>query len=181
MSLSPHYRPSRPRQRRVPGSEATRPEGRPESVHSHAPGGFTLVEILLVLVLVFILLTIGIPSLSEAIDKANIAHAIGDVRALSNELMTLGADGELPNSLEEIGRGGMSDPWGEPYVYRKFDGPRDLSSARKDKFLVPLNTDFDLYSKGKDGASTSSLSASMSLDDIIRANDGGWIGLAEKY
>jgi general secretion pathway protein G len=47
--------------------------------------------------------------------------------------------------------------------------------------MVPINTDYDLYSMGKDEASTAPLTARASLDDIVRANNGGFIGLAHKY
>jgi len=56
-----------------------------------------------------------------------------------------------------------------------------LGSARKDHFLVPLNTDYDLYSVGRDGKSHPPLSAPDSADDVIRANDGAYIGLAANY
>ena len=52
---------------------------------------------------------------------------------------------------------------------------------RKDKFLVPINSDFDLYSMGKDGESVPPLTSKKRRDDIIRANDGQYIGLAEGY
>jgi general secretion pathway protein G len=52
---------------------------------------------------------------------------------------------------------------------------------RKDRFLVPINTDYDLYSMGKDGRSSPPLTAKASRDDIIRANDGAYIGLASNY
>jgi general secretion pathway protein G len=44
-----------------------------------------------------------------------------------------------------------------------------------------LNSTYDLYSKRKDGQSSSPLTAKASRDDIIRANDGGYIGLASAY
>jgi general secretion pathway protein G len=72
----------------------------------------------------------------------------------------------------------MVDPWGYPYVYRPVTGP---GGARKDKFMVPLNTDFDLYSVGADGESVAPLSAARSKDDIIRALNGGWVGLASNF
>ena len=53
--------------------------------------------------------------------------------------------------------------------------------VRKDRFLVPLNTDYDLYSMGKDGESTAPLTARQSRDDIIRADNGGFIGLASEF
>lgn len=53
--------------------------------------------------------------------------------------------------------------------------------ARKDRFLVPINSTYDLYSMGADGRSALPLTAQHSHDDIIRANDGTYIGLAELY
>ncbi len=52
---------------------------------------------------------------------------------------------------------------------------------RKDRFLVPINSDYDLYSKGKDGESKAPLSPKVSHDDIIRANDGAFVGLASEF
>ena len=52
---------------------------------------------------------------------------------------------------------------------------------RKDKKLVPLNSDYDLYSMGPDGESKPPLTAKASKDDIVRANDGEFVGLAERY
>jgi len=46
---------------------------------------------------------------------------------------------------------------------------------------VPINTDFDLYSMGPDGRSAPPLTAKHSRDDIVRANDGAFIGLASDY
>lgn len=53
--------------------------------------------------------------------------------------------------------------------------------VRKDHNLVPLNTDYDLYSMGEDGASVSPLTAKASRDDIVRANNGRYVGLASDY
>jgi general secretion pathway protein G len=52
---------------------------------------------------------------------------------------------------------------------------------RKDRFLVPLNSDYDLYSMVKDGASKGPLTAAESRDDILRANNGAFIGVAVDY
>jgi general secretion pathway protein G len=57
----------------------------------------------------------------------------------------------------------------------------NIGQARKDRFLVPINSDFDLYSMGKDGRSVGPLTAQQSHDDIIRANDGGYYGLASNF
>lgn len=52
---------------------------------------------------------------------------------------------------------------------------------RKDRFLFPLNTDYDLFSFGSNGKTAPSLGDPVSLDDVIRANDGGYFGLADDY
>jgi general secretion pathway protein G len=52
---------------------------------------------------------------------------------------------------------------------------------RKDRNLVPINSDYDLYSVGPDGDSSLPLTAATSRDDIVRANDGRFIGKAEDY
>jgi general secretion pathway protein G len=52
---------------------------------------------------------------------------------------------------------------------------------RKDKNLVPINTQYDLYSMGADGQSVPPLTAKASRDDVVMANDGTYIGLASNY
>jgi len=63
------------------------------------------------------------------------------------------------------------------------DGGPDtnISAARKDGKLVPINTNYDLCSFGKDGKSKAPLRAKDSHDDIIYANDGSYIGLASEF
>ncbi len=46
---------------------------------------------------------------------------------------------------------------------------------------MPINSQFDLYSRGRDGASQPPLTAGPSLDDVVLANDGGFVGLAAEY
>ena len=77
----------------------------------------------------------------------------------------------------------MQDPWGNPYQYLNLSDPKlkGKGQARKDHNLVPINSDFDLYSMGKDGASVSPLTAKASRDDIVRANNGRFIGRAKDY
>jgi general secretion pathway protein G len=53
--------------------------------------------------------------------------------------------------------------------------------ARRDHKLSPLNSDFDLYSVGRDQQTAASLADSRSRDDIVRARDGGFIGTAEEF
>ena len=57
----------------------------------------------------------------------------------------------------------------------------DKGGARKDRHLHPISSDFDLYSMGKDGDSVKPLTAQKSHDDVIRASDGGYYGLAKNF
>jgi general secretion pathway protein G len=52
---------------------------------------------------------------------------------------------------------------------------------RKDHNLHPLNSEFDLYSMGADGASVSPLTAKASRDDVIWGRDGSFVGLASDF
>ncbi len=143
--------------------------------------GLTLIELLTVLAIIGILATIASLLYANFTEQARVARAVADISILSSEISTFESMNErLPNNLAEIGRSTLLDPWGRPYEYLNFAlGP--LGQQRKDHALVPINTDYDLYSKGKDGGSQPPLTASASLDDIVRANDGQYIGLASGY
>ena len=145
--------------------------------------GVTLIEMMMVVVIIAVLVMIALPMFQGVLEKARVARAIGDVRAVQTDLQTYETDGKgLPGSLSEIGRGDLRDPWGFAYRYLRF--PEDGSKpkgARKDRFLVPVNSTFDLYSVGKDGSTSAPMTAGASQDDIVRANDGGFIGLASKF
>ena len=74
--------------------------------------------------------------------------------------------------------------WFEPdsaYAAQGGDGNASKGKPRKDRFLHPINSDYDLYSMGKDGESVEPLTAKKSHDDVIRANDGGFVGLAVEF
>jgi general secretion pathway protein G len=149
--------------------------------HLVARRAFTLIEVLAALTIVSILFSLGYPRLDEAKEQAKIAQAIGDLHAMAIELNT---KDPLPETLAGTDRADRLDPWGRPYVYYKFPpttGNAGPKGARKDRFLHPLNSYYDLYSVGKDGGSSAPLTAKASQDDVIIANDGGFVGLAKKY
>ncbi|HJX31306.1 MAG TPA: prepilin-type N-terminal cleavage/methylation domain-containing protein [Thermodesulfobacteriota bacterium] len=139
--------------------------------------GFTLVEIAIVVAIIGTLATIAIPSYWQYIEKVKISRAIVEIYGLEKEIIIYEP---LPNSLAEIGQGGLLDPWGHPYEYLKVEGAKK-GKLRKDRFMVPVNSDFDLYSMGKDGKTATPFTAKASRDDIVRASDGAYVGLASNY
>ena len=92
-----------------------------------------------------------------------------------------GGGGSVPASSAPGGR--QTSYWFEPTsVYAaNVSGGGPPSQPRKDRFLHPINSDYDLYSMGKDGQSMEPLTAQKSHDDVIRANDGSFVGLAVEF
>jgi len=144
----------------------------------HSRFGFTFVELLAVVVVIGALTAIAVPRIRDAQEKAKVARSIGDIRAMQIDLAALDS---LPPSLAAIGKAGLLDPWGHPYLYLKFPDTGPPPGARLDRFLVPLNTTYDLYSLGADGQTMPALSAASSLDDVVRGIDGGFIGRGSTF
>lgn len=136
----------------------------------------------MVIVIIGTLAAIGYPVYGRALVRARVAKAIADIRVLSTEIGEYQLfKGSLPISLSDIGRDTFEDPYGNPYEYLNFATVKGKGPMRKDRFLVPINSDYDLYSRGEDGDTVAPLTAAKSRDDIVRANDGGFIGLALEY
>ena len=145
--------------------------------------GYTFVELLVTIIVLAILTAIAIPVGSNHIEKARIARTISEVRGLEKDIAAYKLkNGTLPETLNEVELGTIEDPWGNSYEYLKIEGAGKLKGKpRKDRFLVPVNSDYDLYSKGKDGESRAPFNSKMGRDDIVRANDGGYVGLASEF
>ncbi len=62
-----------------------------------------------------------------------------------------------------------------------FVGVPVASTRRCDRFMYPLNTDYDLFSLGPNGRTAVSLGEAVGQDDVIRANNGGFFGIASDY
>ncbi len=121
------------------------------------------------------------PGYSEYVDRTKNGIAAGDIGEMSRRIkLYTQENGSLPNSLADVGASTQVDPWGRSYVYVNLQTV-GISGARKNKNLVPINSDYDLYSRGKDGSSRAPLTAAVSRDDVLRASDGQFIGLASLY
>ena len=246
--------------------------------------GFTLIELMIAVAITGILASLAGPTYTDFLYKARVARTVAELHGLAKEIQGFALSSELyPDTLAQIGRSTMLDPWGNPYQYYRINcgpatvghlNPPDLPAhgsdgrivpvtglstthearvyltvessraqqllhlvagggssgsgggsggsgggssgsgggssgggggssgagggssgagggggppcggvggARKDRFLVPINSDFDIYSMGRDGQTVPPLTAPKSHDDILRASDGGFYGLAANF
>jgi general secretion pathway protein G len=144
--------------------------------------GFTILEWSIAIAILGILVAIAIPAYEEYIERTRVARAVIDIASIGAKVSNYEVDNrELPASLHDVGLGSMRDPWGNLYQYVNHDDKASRGKWRRDKNIVPINTDFDVFSMGKDGDSRPPLTAKASRDDIVRANNGRFTGLASEY
>jgi general secretion pathway protein G len=143
--------------------------------------GTTLLELMLVVAVGCLIAAVAVPGYVNYVDRVRVSRAISEVGALSLEISRWQTSfGDFPASLAAAGIAETLDPWGNPYIYLNV-ATATKGQVRKDKNLNPVNNDFDLYSMGKDGSTATAFPAKAARDDIVRANNGNFIGLAEDY
>jgi len=113
----------------------------------NARSGFTLIEILLVVVIIGMLAGIAAVSVPKHMRKAREAKAAADISTISMAIQAYYMDkGSYPSSLDALVQGDdpylekgiPSDPWSRPYQYAHPGSHKPLK--------------FDLYSYGEDGS-----------------------------
>ncbi|HEX6811434.1 MAG TPA: type II secretion system major pseudopilin GspG [Planctomycetota bacterium] len=123
-----------------------------------AQAGFTLVEIMVVVVILGLLATLVVQNVMGAGDEARETKALADVRTIADAVrLYRSKNGKLP-SLEELatkdekGRSMLEelpkDPWNNDYILREGDRPTEFEVIS----MGPdgsENTDDDISSKGK--------------------------------
>jgi len=157
--------------------------------------GFTIFELLIALILVSILASFAIsvygssepncdnPNAKQgALMRAKIGQVNGDIGKihLAASRFELSRN-RYPANLAEIGLDDLRDPWDNPYQYLVVFGITSKGPVRKDHNLHPVNSGYDVYSMGPDGATATPFTSTLGKDDIVMANDGDYFGLACQY
>ena len=141
-------------------------------------------ELIAAVMIAGLLAAIALPSYSAIIERQKVTRAGRDLQQISMGIERYRSlRFTIPQNLGELGIEIPKDPWGRDYQFLNFEAPIPgiKGKIRKDHNLHPLNTQYDLYSFGKDGQSKSPLTAKASRDDVIWARDGGFVGLAEDF
>jgi len=110
-------------------------------------GGFTLIELILVTVIIGILAGMVVVNYGGRVHESQVRAAKGDIMSYGNaiDLYALDHNDQYPASLDELVSGDRRyvrevrpDPWGNPYVYNP------PTSAKK--------ADYEVFSSGPDGS-----------------------------
>lgn len=143
--------------------------------------GFTLIELVLAMLIIGVLATIANTSYRSIIDSMNTNIAITDLYTIELIIERYNTTNHsLPLSL--AGLDIPLDPWGEAYVFLNHSTVHGHGGKRKARGgIVPVNSDYDLYSKGPDKNTNQSFNPPVSQDDIVRANNGGYFGTVEDF
>ena len=143
---------------------------------------FTVLELVIAIAILSVLTFIALPAYQDHRERIRVAQAVIDIGAIGAVVDHYIQDNRTPpDDLSEVGQAGKLDPWGNPYQYVNLVTAKGKGKARKNRNLVPINSDFDLYSMGKDGASVPPLTAKASRDDIVRGSNGRFVGLASEF
>ncbi len=136
--------------------------------------GFTLVELIVVVGILGILALMALQTFNRYVVTVRINRTIADLRTLDKAILAYYIDkNALPTTLQEAGMGGQLDAWTRPYEYQLLGGG---APALEDSLGLPLNELYDLYSKGIDGGTAVSAADASAADDIVRSNDGQYVG-----
>lgn len=142
--------------------------------------GFTLIELLLIVIILGVLVSMLLPSFGKIMDSVRVTRCVVELSKIQIEIEAYFIENDvLPPSLDVLVMNVEEDVYGNPYRYHVID--TNPAIARQNEFFVNLNTSYDLYSVGKDGVTSQVIDDPESLDDIIVAADGGFIGLGADF
>jgi general secretion pathway protein G len=138
--------------------------------------GFTLGETLFVTALLAaVSIDAVVARISTQIELTRVERAQEAITRIESEIEAYRARyHELPSSLTDLGASVPLDPWGHAYEYVNFD-TRGTVGQRTFEGL-PINSEYDLYSRGADGRTDANLRSDTARDDVIRGRDGTYVG-----
>ena len=149
--------------------------------------GVTLIELLIVLAVLATLMGIAAAGYRSYRTTTQIDAAKREIIQIASLLERYHlVTSDWPDTLADVGIGDKLDPWGNKYRYARIPSlvgniAMSGSAIRQDPKLKTINTFYDLYSMGEDGKTMNNISVPVSHDDVIRARDGQYIGLAKDY
>jgi general secretion pathway protein G len=100
-------------------------------INRQSKGGFTLIEIMLVIVIIGIIVGIAVPKITGKVGKANDVAARASLKAIEAAVQSYEMDNlQLPSSLTDLtvqkNNNGpylkpseLTDPWGQPFIFAK--------------------------------------------------------------
>ena len=115
----------------------THPLHRAPAARSAAEGGFTLVEIMVVIVILGLLATLVTQNIMGASDESRVTKAQTDIKTIADSVRLYYTQrGRLPESLEALAEPDENnktwitelteDPWGNAYQLREGNTPREF-------------------------------------------------------
>jgi general secretion pathway protein G len=146
--------------------------------------GLSLVEIAIVILIAALIVGTVTPVYLRIIENKRTDLAITEITGFQRDIDRFGRRNmRYPQNLAEVYPAAPIDPWGNPYQYTNIKNAISPGSVnpRTDNNLKRLNADYDLYSNGPDKTSLSPVAANESRDDIIRAKNGNYVGIASEY
>ncbi len=144
--------------------------------------GWTLIEVLIGVAVIAILAAIGLTMYRSGVQTSRVKKTIAEIKIIQLDIDNYHElYDEYPLSLDDVGHGDRLDAWDNPYEFLNYDTVKGKKGMRKDKKLKPLNSDYDLFSTGPDGDWKPPLNAKASRDDIVRALDGEFVGIADDF
>jgi general secretion pathway protein G len=100
-------------------------------INRQSKGGFTLIEIMLVIVIIGIIVGIGVPRITGRVGQANDVAAQAKLKVIEAAVQSYEMDNlQLPSSLTDLtvqkNNNGpylkpseLTDPWGQPFIFAK--------------------------------------------------------------
>lgn len=150
--------------------------------------GFTFIELMVTCAILAILAFMTFPAYTKIKTRVQTVRAMEEIRSIEKNISayTVDNNASLPPNLAAIRMDTMKDPWGNPYIYHPpfvaYPDPLDGDYTEPLHLAGdPLSRDYDLFSKGPDGRTSPDIANSVSVDNIVRTSEGGWVGPASDF